>query len=69
MRRMYDVHFFGKDGKGREYMLDHTEHVFCDGEEMAIAMGFRRLPAEILRRPVHRAVAYRDMRKRLGGAS
>ena len=56
MRRMYDVHFFAKNPKGREYMLDHVEQVFCDAEETAIALAFRRLPNEILRRPVHRAV-------------
>jgi hypothetical protein len=60
---MYDVHFFSRDGKGREIQLKHVERVFCDGEERAIALAFRRVPAEILRRPVHRAVAYRDMRR------
>lgn len=63
MKRMYSVHFFARTEKGKEYVVDHVEDVYCDSTEEAIQLGFRRIPNDILRRPVLRAEAYRDMRR------
>ncbi len=63
MRRMYDVHFFARTEKGKEYMVDHVETVYARGTGEALRLGLRRIPTEIMRRPITRVAAYRDMRQ------
>jgi hypothetical protein len=63
MKRMYSVHFYARSEKGKEYLIDHVEDVYCEGTDSAVSLGLRRLPSEIMRRPITRVEAYRDMRR------
>lgn len=66
---IYSVHFFARTEKGKEYMIDHVEEVLAEGVAEAIPLGMQRLPAEIMRRPVTRAVAYRRVVRNSGEVS
>jgi len=58
---VYDVVLFARTEKGKEYMMTHSERVFAPDEVRAIELGVRRVPSEVMRRPVTRVAAYRVM--------
>jgi len=60
-RFTYDIVLFARTEQGKEYMMTYKERVFADDEVQAIETGVRRIPSEVMRRPVTRVAAHRVM--------